>query len=77
MRNEIGVMKNTELLALAIKAKDGATAHPEITLTQNTPAKIQMDLSAAQTAEAAFQGSVAAIVPFARTAEPRSPGESV
>ena len=73
---KISAMKNTDLLALAIKAKDGATAHPEITLTQNTPAKIQTDLSAAQAA-AAFQGSVAAIVPFARTAEPRSSRESV
>ena len=44
MRNEISVMKITDILALAIKAKDGAAAHPEITLTQNTAAKIQTTL---------------------------------
>jgi hypothetical protein len=57
-------MKNTDLLALAIKAKDGATAHSDIALTQNTAAKIQTNLSAAQAAEADYQGAVTAIVPL-------------
>lgn len=56
--------EKTDLLALAIKAKDGATAHPEISLTQNTAAKIQADCSAAQSAEADFQAAVTAIVPL-------------
>ncbi len=64
MKNQIGIMKKTDLLALAIKAKDGAVAHPEITLTQNTAAKIQTDLSAAQSAEAEYQAAVTAIVPL-------------
>lgn len=63
MRNEIGSMNTTNLLALAIKAKAGATAHPEITLTQNTAAKIQTDLAATQTAEAQYQAAITAIVP--------------
>ena len=57
-------MKKTDLLALASKAKDGATAHPEIALTQNTAPKIQTDLSAAQGAEADYQTAVTAIVPL-------------
>ncbi len=57
-------MKKTDLIALAIKAKDGAAAHPEITLTQNTSAKINTDCAAASAAEAEYQTAVAAIVPL-------------
>ena len=64
MRNNISVMNITNILALAIKAKDGATAHPEIALTQNTAAKIQTDLMAAQAKEAEYQGAITAIVPL-------------
>jgi len=63
MRNNISVMNITDILALAIKAKDDATAHPEIALTQNTAAQIPTDLAAAQAREAEYQGTITAIVP--------------
>lgn len=64
MRNEIHNMKYIEITALAIKAKDGATTHPEIALVQNTAAKIQTDLSATTAAEAEYQGAVSSVVPL-------------
>ena len=64
MRNEISFMKKTNIIALAIKAKDGAAAHSEIALTQNTSARIQTDVAAASAAEAQYQTAVAAIVPL-------------
>lgn len=39
-------------------------AHPEIALTQNTAARIQIDLAAAQAREAEYQGAITAIVPL-------------
>jgi hypothetical protein len=64
MQNQISAMKKIDLLALGIKAKDGAAAHLEIALTQNTSAKINTDVSAASAAEAEYQTAVTAIVPL-------------
>lgn len=64
MWNEIRSMKKTDLIALAIKAKNGAAAHSEIALTQNTSAKINTDYVAASTAEAEYQTAVPAIAPL-------------
>jgi len=64
MQNQISLMKKTDLIALAIKAKDGAVAHPEISLNQNTSAKIHADCTAASAAEAEYQTAVSAIVPL-------------
>lgn len=57
-------MKKTDLIALAIKARDGTAAHSEIALTQNTSAKIQSDVSASTAAEAEYQTAITAIVPL-------------
>jgi len=62
-------MKYTDIIALAIKAKDGAIAHPEITLVQNTAAKIQTDISTTTAAEADYQGAVTAVVPLQQAFE--------